>query len=97
MATTLRTWSGLISALLAGSDLWMLHAWVVPAADDFFALASPARRAWIDCRVAQQLAERSLTPLDFTPLPVLGVPGWWPGQDGAFYADASVFRPRRSH
>ena len=32
----------------------------------------------------------------FSPLPVLGVPGWWP--DNAklgFYDDAEVFRPRR--
>ncbi|HMM24565.1 MAG TPA: DUF3025 domain-containing protein [Pseudoxanthomonas mexicana] len=29
-----------------------------------------------------------------TPLPVLGVPGWWDGNaDPAFYADAAVFRP----
>ena len=32
----------------------------------------------------------------FAPLPVLGVPGWWPGnEDPAFYDDAAVFRPRR--
>ena len=32
----------------------------------------------------------------FEPLPVLGVPGWWPpNEDEAFYADASVFRPAR--
>jgi hypothetical protein len=31
------------------------------------------------------------------PLPVLGVPGWWPGnEDPAFYADADVFRPAKS-
>ena len=28
--------------------------------------------------------------------PVLGLPGWWAGQDAAFYADASVFRPPKS-
>ena len=29
----------------------------------------------------------------FAPLPVLGVPGWWPGnEDPAFYADPGVFR-----
>lgn len=32
----------------------------------------------------------------FAPLPVLGVPGWWPGnEDPAFYDDAAVFRPPR--
>lgn len=31
----------------------------------------------------------------FLPLPVLGVPGWWPGnEDPAFYADTRVFRPQ---
>ena len=29
----------------------------------------------------------------FSPLPVLGVPGWWPANaDPSFYADAAVFR-----
>jgi hypothetical protein len=33
----------------------------------------------------------------FWPLPVLGVPGWWPANgDPAFYADSAVFRPLRA-
>jgi len=33
----------------------------------------------------------------FHPLPVLGVPGWWPANEAAnFYADARVFRPGRA-
>lgn len=33
----------------------------------------------------------------FCPLPVLGVPGWWPANEApAFYDDPSVFRPPRS-
>ena len=32
----------------------------------------------------------------FTPLPLLGVPGWWPANaEPAFYDDAQVFRPPR--
>ena len=32
----------------------------------------------------------------FLPLPVLGIPGWWPAnEDPTFYADMSVFRPAR--
>ena len=32
----------------------------------------------------------------FAPLPVLGVPGWWPANEApGFYDDAAVFRPRR--
>ena len=35
-------------------------------------------------------------PTDLFPMPVLGVPGWWPAnQDAAFYDDETVFRPRR--
>jgi Protein of unknown function (DUF3025) len=37
-----------------------------------------------------------LTSKPFLPLPVLGVPGWWSGnEDAAFYDDAAVFRPAR--
>ncbi|MFZ2653220.1 MAG: DUF3025 domain-containing protein [Burkholderiaceae bacterium] len=33
----------------------------------------------------------------FAPLPVLGVPGWWPdNEDPSFYDDAAVFRPAGS-
>lgn len=33
----------------------------------------------------------------FLPLPVLGVPGWWPANEVAdFYADVQVFRPPRA-
>ena len=32
----------------------------------------------------------------FLPLPVLGVPGWWPANENpGFYDDADVFRPAR--
>ena len=30
------------------------------------------------------------------PLPVLGIPGWWPpNEEEGFYADEQVFRPKR--
>ena len=33
----------------------------------------------------------------FAPLPVLGVPGWWPANEApGFYADPAVFRPAKS-
>jgi hypothetical protein len=33
----------------------------------------------------------------FEPLPVLGIPGWWPANEApGFYDDTAVFRPRRS-
>ncbi|MGE5638887.1 MAG: DUF3025 domain-containing protein [Clostridia bacterium] len=32
------------------------------------------------------------SPRVLPPLPIFGVPGWWPGQDAAFYADRRYFR-----
>jgi hypothetical protein len=52
--------------------------------------------AAVDAWLAQDLAAARLAAKPFTPLPVLGVPGWWPAnQEPAFYADAQVFRPPR--
>jgi Protein of unknown function (DUF3025) len=51
--------------------------------------------AW-DLWLAARLTVAELASKPFTPLPVLGVPGWWPAnQDPAFYDDATVFRPPR--
>ena len=58
-------------------------------------LAPGEQRAWLDAHVADELARDGLTTAGFTPLPVLGVPGWWPGQDRDFYLDTTVFRPKR--
>ncbi len=42
------------------------------------------------------LTPERLAPKPFLPLPVLGVPGWWPAnEEAAFYDDAEVFRPHR--
>lgn len=50
----------------------------------------------IDGWLAQDLAAGRLATKPFTPLPVLGVPGWWPDNEAAgFYADTAVFRPPR--
>jgi hypothetical protein len=68
---------------------------VIVADDAYFALAPDARRAWIDEHEARALATEPLSTACFTPLPVLGLPGWWPQQDDKFYGDASVFRPKR--
>ena len=46
--------------------------------------------------LAARLTAAGLANKPFTPLPVLGVPGWWPAnQDPAFYDDLTVFRPIR--
>ncbi|MEQ1657412.1 MAG: DUF3025 domain-containing protein [Hylemonella sp.] len=53
--------------------------------------------ATLDAWLAQDLQAPRLAGKPFVPLPVLGVPGWWPPNEApVFYADAQVFRPPRS-
>ena len=61
-------------------------------------LAQPAIKsiAELDFWIAGDLSAEKLAGKPFTPLPVLGVPGWWPeNEDFSFYDDAVVFRPLR--
>jgi hypothetical protein len=52
------------------------------------------REISLDSWLAGELTVQHLAGEPFTPLPVLGVPGWWPGnEDFSFYDDALVFRP----
>lgn len=49
-----------------------------------------------DAWLSEHLRPDWLAGKPFTPLPVLGVPGWWPAnQDALFYDDPHVFRPAR--
>ncbi len=46
--------------------------------------------------LAARLTPEWLATKPYTPLPVLGTPGWWAAnEDPGFYADAQVFRPAR--
>jgi len=52
--------------------------------------------AQLDSALAARLAQGELSTRDLLPLPVLGIPGWWPANESAvFYDDARVFRPAR--
>ena len=65
------------------------HAWVVDAAGG--ALAD------VDTLTVGTLGQEALSVAGFAPLPVLGIPGWWPAnRDPSFYDDAQVFRAGRS-
>ena len=60
--------------------------------------AQPAMNsiAELDAWVAADLSADKLAAKPFTPLPVLGVPGWWPENENfSFYDDSFVFRPPR--
>ena len=48
----------------------------------------------LDAWLAGVCQPEHLATKPFTPLPVLGVPGWWPANENfSFYDDARVFRP----
>jgi hypothetical protein len=85
----------LMEKLVAPRKAITAHLLSVRAHGEYFGFSPEARRAWLDSHVAAQLQREVLTTSRFSPLPVLGVPGWWPGQDEAFYSDDSVFRPKR--
>lgn len=70
------------------------HVWALTVENDYFALSNEQRREWLDAKVALRL-ESGLRTADFSPLPVLGIPGWAEHQDDVFYADSAVFRPKR--
>ena len=53
--------------------------------------------ASLDAWLAQAVQPGPWAAKPFTPLPVLGVPGWWPANEvPGFYGDAQVFRPPRA-
>lgn len=51
----------------------------------------------LDEAAARWVARPVLWPRLMLPLPVLGIPGWWPANaEPAFYDDSQVFRPLRN-
>lgn len=85
----------LMEKLVAPYKAITAHAWPVLVQDGYFQLSPAQRIEELDMHIASEL-EGSLDPSAFTPLPVLGVPGWCHGQDRQFYADETVFRPKRT-
>jgi hypothetical protein len=73
------------------------HAWIVDAPAAYFSWNVAARDAWLDDAVSHALlATDELTGRVFAPLPVLGIPGWWPANESpSFYDDRAVFRAGR--
>ena len=57
----------------------------------------PGFHSEVDAWLAAQLHGAGLARKPFTPLPVLGIPGWWPENENfSFYDDSLVFRPRKT-
>ncbi|KND59334.1 putative transmembrane protein [Candidatus Burkholderia verschuerenii] len=86
----------LLEKLVAPYKACTGHAWIVEVPDSYFSVDDTARRAMLDALVAERLLSEPLDSRAFSPLPVLGVPGWWDANASAdFYDDTSVFRPGR--
>jgi hypothetical protein len=62
---------------------------------DFHRRPPEEQHAILDAQLATQLQAQPILPDAFSPLPIAGIPGWWPDQDAQFYADTGVFRPKR--
>jgi Protein of unknown function (DUF3025) len=80
----------------AGHVPWLFgHALMEKLVQPYKAITA---HCWVMPAGHTPLDWRPPTPLarSWRPLPVLGVPGWWPANESeGFYADAAVFRPRR--
>ena len=51
----------------------------------------------LDAWLARDLTVDKLADKPFSPLPILGVPGWWTANEApVFYEDTHVFRPKRA-
>ncbi len=87
----------LLEKLLTPFNACTAHAWIVDVPTEYFAWPDEARDAWLDRAVSEALSAGELSgSRAFAPLPVLGIPGWWPANcSPSFYDDASVFRRGR--
>lgn len=74
-------------------------AWPVQVTADFFLLPAAEQISCLDHLLAARLDDphQLQQPADLHPLPVLGVPGWWPANaDPVFYHNTRYFRPGKS-
>jgi len=79
----------LLEKLVAPRKDMTAHVWCTPAPSTDL----PQLDAWL----ATQLTEERLAGKPFTPLPVMGTPGWCAeNQNFCYYDDSLVFRPSRA-
>ena len=79
----------LLEKLVIPRKPMVAHVYQAPVAIESIAI--------LDAWLAQEIQPQPWSAKPFTPLPVLGVPGWWPDNETPdFYADTQVFRPPRA-
>lgn len=84
----------LIEKLVSPFKAITAHAWPLIVDSRYFSWNEEKRRQWIDHAVSPMLGS-DITKRAYSPLPVLGLPGWHERQDDDFYGDVTVFRPKR--
>ncbi|MGF6776497.1 hypothetical protein P3T21_001693 [Paraburkholderia sp. GAS334] len=87
----------LLEKLITPFKACTAHAWIVDVPTGYCAWDVAERDAWLDEAVSGSLsAAGELNGRVFAPLPVLGIPGWWPANEtSSFYDDTTVFRSGR--
>jgi hypothetical protein len=71
------------------------HALLVRVSSADLAGSLPTRVRVSDALAARRITAGDFSPGELVPIPVLGLPGWWPANEhSGFYRDAAVFRPR---
>jgi len=62
--------------------------------ETFFEMTEEVQMKTLDGLMANRFSAGQLSSKDFSPLPLLGVPGWWKDNENAiFYANTRYFRP----
>lgn len=70
------------------------HGLVLPVAAALLDEDTPTQLARLDDLLAERLSQPQ--GLSYTPVPLLGVPGWWADNEiETFYDDTGYFRPKR--
>ncbi|MGP5059740.1 DUF3025 domain-containing protein [Psychrobacter celer] len=90
----------LLEQLIAPRKSLCAHSVVISVGQDFFALSTQQRIAFLDDKLADYmnglLSKDAVTPRHLSPLPILGVPHFWAeNEDSHFYDDSFVFRSGR--
>lgn len=70
------------------------HVWPIKISSQARPQPLGERISFADSHLSDALSS-SITTKSFLHLPILGVPNWWDQQDSNFYADTSVFRPKK--
>lgn len=97
-----------LTPLVFGHALWEMltrpfigltaKLWPIQVDTTFSNLSLQQQVEFVDTQLSKKIEDFSLTEFRqlLTPIPLLGIPGWYPQQDAAFYQLTDYFRPRRN-